>query len=91
MAKQTTLSKEKLDNIRKPNNIFATILKVLAVVSIFIGLAMGSVYADNAGGFMTFFMTFLIGLIVAFILYVAAEIITILHDIRRKMYVDNIK
>ena len=83
-----TETKDREEIITQEKNTLSTILKIIAIITVVIGFIFGLVVGansdyDSESGFLIIWLIFggsALGI------YALAEIIQILHDIRRKLY-----
>lgn len=86
-----TETKDREEIIIQEENTLSTILKIIAIITVVIGFIFGLVVGvnndyDSESGFLIIWLIFggsALGI------YALAEIIQILHDIRRKLYQNN--
>lgn len=86
-----TETKDREEIITQEENTLSTILKIIAIITVVIGFIFGLVVGansdyDSESGFLIIWLIFggsALGI------YALAEIIQILHDIRRKLYQNN--
>lgn len=76
----------KLKSPYRKSNPFAIFLKVFAVFLLVLGSLIGVSYGSESGGVATFVICFLVSLAVFAIFYAMGEGLTILHDMRNKLY-----
>ena len=81
--------KYRMENILKKENSYSEALIVVALIIFVAGffITIGVTASnDNGNGFITFVISFVSFGSLGFFLLILSEIITILHDIRRKLY-----
>lgn len=83
-----TETKDREEIIAQENNTLSTILKIIAIITVVIGIIFGLVVGANNDydSESSFLIIWLIFGGSALGIYALAEIIQILHDIRRKLY-----
>ena len=84
-------TKDREEIITQEKNTLSTILKIIAIITVAIGFIFGLVVGANSDydSESSFLITWLIFGGSALGIYALAEIIQILHDIRRKLYQNN--
>lgn len=86
-----TETKDREEIITQEKNTLSTILKIIAIITVVIGFILGLVVGANSDydSESSFLIIWLIFGGSALGIYALAEIIQILHDIRRKLYQNN--